>query len=416
VPSPTGADRPEPSRVVALVVLGALALRGAAAPASEAMRPELWLTDRSLGWTTSGFALALLAAAAWIDLRPLRRARPALPAVALAVAALLALATLRVRGPWTLLLARVAAGGAAGIAVGAAVGRAREAGARAAAAAAAVPGGLLLAAVAGGALARLGWRASFAASAAVALASAAAALRARARAGAPPAPVLSALAASGVRPTLGRLRADRPRVLAVTGAAAWALAASALATWLPAFLERVRQVPRGAATLGVGAAAAALAFAGALLGAAAVRGLAPRTREAPALAAAIAAGGAAIAATGAIFAWRPALYLSALLGTVLLGAAAAPALWAAVAARLRAAADPALAPLAAAVVLLADALAPLAVGAVSHRLGLWKGMLLVPLALGAASALLAASATLAARAARRDAAGAADQERPSASA
>lgn len=419
MPFPLGDDRPDARAgrgpaVAGAVLVAASVLRGAVAPAAEAMRPELWLTDWSLGWAATGFAAALLAAAAWLDLRPARRGAPALPALALAAAAILVGAALVARGPWTLLLARLASGGAAGVAVIAALHGARDRGG--AALVAAAPAGILLATVAGGALARRGWRGALAAAALLALGAALLAYRRRARApAAPGAPLLAPLAATGAGPALRALAADRSRLCAVAGAALWTLAASALLAWLPAFLERVRGVPRGAATLGVGAAAAVLAFAGTLAGRAATRALARRLPDAAAFAGAAGAAGAALAATGAIFAWRPALYLPALLATFLLAAAAAPGAWAAARDRVAEARDPALATLAAVIVLLADAVAPLAVGTIAHPLGLWKGLLLVPIAFAAAGLLLASAAALRARPVR---AGAGDQSqaRPSASA
>jgi MFS transporter, Spinster family, sphingosine-1-phosphate transporter len=405
-----------PLRVAAAAVAAVFTVRGAAPPLFEAMRPELWLVpDRRLGLSVALYALAALAAAVALAGRRAHRGAPppSSRAVGIALLALGATSLLcaAARGPMTLLAARTVAGAAAGVVLALATGIVAAAGpvtARTAALlATSAPAGLAAGAIGAGLAQRFpSWRAAFVLAAGVALAAAIAALRA-ARAGPPP----GTGAAAGAVPlrlgaAIARLRDHPSRRLAVAGATAWALAASALAAWLPAFLERSRGMPRALASGGVGVLAVLVGFAGLWAGARLARALAPRTPAPEAWAAAATCGGAGLLALGVVTAWRPGLYLPALLGALLLVTAAAGPIAAAVRAAIPEPERSALLPVALLVALtLGDALAPLLVGALSDRLGsLGRAMFLVPVALLVAAAQLALAARAAARAQRADSA------------
>jgi MFS transporter, Spinster family, sphingosine-1-phosphate transporter len=400
-----------PLRVAAAAVAAVFTVRGAAPPLFEAMRPELWLVpDRRLGLSVALYALAALAAAVALAGRRAHRGAPppSSRAVGIALLALGATSLLcaAARGPMTLLAARTVAGAAAGVVLALATGIVAAAGpvtARTAALlATSAPAGLAAGAIGAGLAQRFpSWRAAFVLAAGVALAAAIAALRA-ARAGPPP----GTGAAAGAVPlrlgaAIARLRDHPSRRLAVAGATA-----SALAAWLPAFLERSRGMPRALASGGVGVLAVLVGFAGLWAGARLARALAPRTPAPEAWAAAATCGGAGLLALGVVTAWRPGLYLPALLGALLLVTAAAGPIAAAVRAAIPEPERSALLPVALLVALtLGDALAPLLVGALSDRLGsLGRAMFLVPVALLVAAAQLALAARAAARAQRADSA------------
>ena len=391
-------------RYAGLILLAVFTIRGAAAPLFEAMRPDLWLVpDQRLGATVTAFALAALAAAIAATSRLERRGAPP-PGFRAAALALLAAGAASIlcaaaRGPWTLAGARVVAGAAAGVAIAVLPGLVGPIGRLPAGAL----GWLATGAPAGLAVGYLGasvfqrwpsWRAGFVAAGVFALAvGVRALLRAGPSAPGAPAAVLAPLRRAGVAATFRRLRAGRGRVLAVGGGIAWAFAVSALAAWLPSFLERSRGMPRALASGGVGVLAVLVGFAGLWAGGRLVRALAPRTRAPETWAAACASGGAGILALGVVTAWRPGLYLPALLGALFLLTASAGPLVAAVRASLPEAERPALAPAALlAILALGDAPAPVLVGLLSDRLNsLGRAMFLVPIALLAAGALLAAA-------------------------
>ncbi|BDG04021.1 MFS transporter [Anaeromyxobacter oryzae] len=408
--------RPGPALLLAgLAVLAVFTVRGSAPPLFEAMRPELWLVpDRRLGWSITAFALAALAAAL-VTSRRLERS-PAPPPGALARSAALAalgvasLLCAAARGPFTFLAARALAGAAAGVVIALVLPLAaadRPGPAARAWLATTAPGGLAVGYLGAGVLQRWpSWRSGFVLAGVLALAVAVLALRrGDAPGGATP---LAPLRAAGLRAALARLRADRSRALTASAAVAWAFAVSALAAWLPAFLERSRGMPRPLASGGVGVLAVLVGFAGLWAGGRLARALAPRTATPDTWAAAATCGGAGLLALGVVTAWRPGLYLPALLGALLLVTAAAGPLAGALRAAVPEADRGALLPAALLAIALADAVAPVLVGALSDRLNsLGRAMFLVPLALLAAGALLSAAAS--ARGDPRD-------QRPSASA
>jgi sugar phosphate permease len=64
----------------------------------------------------------------------------------------------------------------------------------------------------------------------------------------------------------GRLAHNRPYVLTVLGYAAYTFAVGGLAVWMPAFLERVRGIPRSEATVSFGAIVVVTGFIGTFVG------------------------------------------------------------------------------------------------------------------------------------------------------
>lgn len=135
---------------------------------------------------------------------------------------------------------------------------------------AAIPVGSALGYVLGGLVDRAaGWRAAFLVAGApgLLLAVACARLRDPPRGGADalgaPPPRSSARAALAIYP---RLLRNAPYVLTVLGYAAYTFALGGMAFWMPAFLERVRGVPRAEATVVTGAIVVATGFAGTFAG------------------------------------------------------------------------------------------------------------------------------------------------------
>lgn len=66
--------------------------------------------------------------------------------------------------------------------------------------------------------------------------------------------------------TYGGFLANRPYVLTVLGYAAYTFAVGGLGYWMPAFLERVRDIPRASATVGFGGIVVVTGFIGTFLG------------------------------------------------------------------------------------------------------------------------------------------------------
>jgi MFS transporter, Spinster family, sphingosine-1-phosphate transporter len=66
--------------------------------------------------------------------------------------------------------------------------------------------------------------------------------------------------------TFGRLMRNRPYVLTILGYAAYTFAVGGLAFWMPAFLERVRGVPRSEATVNFGTIVVITGFVGTFVG------------------------------------------------------------------------------------------------------------------------------------------------------
>jgi predicted MFS family arabinose efflux permease len=254
--------------------------------------------------------------------------------------------------------------------------------------------GLALSAAIG---ARFGWRAALALAALPGIAAAALSLR-RARAAGAPAPS----AGAGELAEARRLLRSRPLALSLAGLVACAFAASALAFWTPAFLERVRGVPRGLAGLEFAVVVLMTGLSGPAVAGAATAALRPRVRRPEAWTAAGAALAAAALALAMLFAARPPLYLVALVGVLLLVSAAfGPVVAEVVAAAPPPARGAALALAVVAARLAGDAPAAALVGLASHATSLWWGMLAIPAALLAGAAALGLAAWRAERAARR---------------
>ena len=262
-PGPGGS----PDRRLLVLAFGATFLsRAVAGAVAESLRAELWLTDQALGTLVSAFAGAYAVGLPAGAALGARRHRAGLLALGLALCGAATAAAAAAFGFWTLIVARVAAGAGAGLAAGLGVvllldgdhqpGR--------------PPRGLLMPAAAGLALGYVlgglcgrspGWRGAFIASGAALLALGAASLRASdpPRRAANP---WGSLRAEGGLHAVRRLAAARARYLPVLAAVTGASAASALAFWLPSFLERTRGVPRLMAGAQLGVAVLASGFAG----------------------------------------------------------------------------------------------------------------------------------------------------------
>jgi predicted MFS family arabinose efflux permease len=343
----------------------------------EPLRVELWLTDATLGLLAAVVSLLLaLAGPAFLALGD-RGPRPRLVAAGLGIAALGALLAGLARSFPALLAAR----GASGIGL--------AAGATLAAGVLARPwaGGPLLLAVgaAGGyalgaaGLAGLGWRGAFLAAAGAALLGALPWLRLPEPDPGRPRGSFEQLAPERIGLVARRLAASRTWTLTLTAFAALAFAAAALAFWAPAFLTRVRGVPR---PMAAGQLAAAVLMAG-VVGTALGPAVAARLRSRLAEADRFAAGGLALLAVpllvAAFVSPHAHEYLPALVaGLALLFAAVRPATAALLAGS--GAVDQASA---AAVALLAVRLAgevpaPALVGALSDAGSLVRAVLVVP--------------------------------------
>ena len=136
----------------------------------------------------------------------------------------------------------------------------------------AIPIGSALGYVVGGLVdARYGWRPAFfvAGVPGIALAALCLALRDPPRgiqdAPAPPPPAARPAGAAGRR-TYRRLLGNRPYLLTVLGYAAYTFAIGGLAAWMPAFLERVRGMPRAQATVSFGEIVVITGFVGTFAG------------------------------------------------------------------------------------------------------------------------------------------------------
>jgi len=396
VTAPTGEPRPVPAsadRALAVVaaagLLGALD-RTALAAVVESLRAELWLTDARLGALAAVTVLASLLATPALERLAARRPLSRLLALGVAVSSAATILSAAARGPLTLLAARMVAGLGRSADTTVAPALARDAlarpgagGARRWSPLAAIVAGAALGYVLGGAVSRaLGWRAALVAAGVPGLLVAAACLRLRAPAPAPagrtPVPAAGALAEAA-----RDLRADRARLLAVLGRIAATFAAAGMAFWTPAFLERTRGVPRVVAAIQCGVIVLMAALSGTFAGGLAVDRLRPRLRQADLWVAGVAALAAAPLALVAFVAWRPGVYLVALVLALLLVFAAARPASAAIAAAIPPAERAGAAALAAlAARLLAEAPAPALVGLVSDRTSLGRALaVIVPAAL-----------------------------------
>jgi MFS family permease len=409
VNAPNGAPRTPPaSAAPALAAASAAALaagidRAAIASVVESLRADLWLTDARLGGLVAAAAIAAVALAP--GFASLARRRPASRVLALGVA-ISAAGTMLSGAAWrglALLAARIATGAGPAARAAAAPALAPDgACARGATSTWAAPpvAGAAAGYALGAVLSRLlGWRWALVVAGAPGLLAALACLRAgRDRAGPAAAPPPWG-GEGGLLAELRRLRADRERLLAAVAHGAATFAASAMAFWTPAFLERTRAVPRAAAGVGFGVVVLIGAAGGTFAAARALARLRARTGAAERWIAGAGALAATPLALAAYVAWRPRAYLVSLVLAQVLLFAAARAGAAAVAASAPGPGAPAAA--AAAIVLLAEALAPPAVGLLSDRTSLSRALaVLVPLALALSAAAWIAAARHADRAGR----------------
>jgi predicted MFS family arabinose efflux permease len=396
VPTPPGDDRPfsgPGGRAVLALALAnlVLALDRAVLPAVvESLRVDLWLTDTRLGLllTTAGLLHALATPA--LGALGERRPRGRLLALGVAAAGVATILSGAARRLLALLPARalLGAGEAAHEAVAPALldeapgaagrGRAR------AICAGAIPLGTALGYVLGGVVSqRFGWRAALVAAGAPALAVALVVARLAKGAPARREAIWRSIREDGVAARLRRLLAIPRYRHAFAGHAAYAFAASGLAFWMPAFLERSRGVPRAIGTVQLGAvllmSGSLASFAGALL----LDLFRRRLREADLWFSGAAMLAAAPLALVVFLAHRPGLYLAALVLTELcLFASAGPAHAAVIAAVPVAerAAGAALTGLA--IGMAGDVPAAALIGALSDRTSLGRAALLVPAAMG----------------------------------
>jgi MFS family permease len=195
------------------------------------------------------------------------------------------------------------------------------------------------------------------------------------------------LPAAGWKTYRGLLR-NRPYVLTVAGYAAYTFALGALAFWMPAFLERVRGVPRATATIQFGAIVVATGlvgtFAGGWLGDLYLR----RSREAYLWVSGWTTLAAAPATLIAFVAPQPAVYLPALVVAQLLVFASTGPINSAIVnvvaptERARAVGLSILA-----IHLFGDVPSPPLVGAISDAAGLQRAFLILPAAFAAGGAI-----------------------------
>ena len=363
--------------LLAAALAGALLPRALLGAAVEGLRAELWLTDQALGTLVTAFAGAFAAAWAAALLAPApiapRLRGPPLVAAGLLLCGAGTAAAAWAGGFWSLVAARVAAGAGAGLAASPrALARPPDPAPPPrhllAGAAAALALGLALGGPAG---AWLGWRGAFLA-AGIALAGLGMACLPAGRGAPAPAPAAApAPGAAGRWPVL----------------AGMALAAAGLTgaiSWLPAFLERARGVPRPAAGLELGAALALAGLLGPAL-AGSPRGVAGRI-PLPAVRAAWGASAAGLATAGALWHSSPLVYWPCLLAAVLSAAAGAAA-----ALSWPGGGGPRVADLALAAVA-GELSGAFGVGALADRVGFGRALLVIPAALLAAGALLAVAA------------------------
>lgn len=387
------------ARGVAIAVLGSVAPalpfldRAVLAAAVEAFRAELWLTDATLGLVASVHVLLLaLAGPAFLALGD-RGPRPRLVASGLGIAAV-GTALAGAAGNFPALLAAL---GTAGIGLAGAASLAPDVLARRGRSAAMLAGGTAAGyALGAGAVALAQWRASFPAAGSVCLVCAVAWLATRDPA---PGPFVGLrggrngggfvpFAADRIALAARQLSGRRSWLIGLAALALLAFAASALAFWAPAFLVRVRGLPRHVATGQLAAAALMAGLSGTLLGPRLATWLRTRTAEADRLAAGVWALAAAPVLLVACVDPRPAVYLTAIVaGLAFLFAAARPGV-----AALLADAGPvertsAIAVAFLAVRVLGDAPGPLLVGLLADAASLGRAVLAVPAAALAAGAL-----------------------------
>jgi MFS transporter, Spinster family, sphingosine-1-phosphate transporter len=174
---------------------------------------------------------------------------------------------------------------------------------------------------------RLGWRAAFfiAGFPGVLLALLCLTLRDPPRGAEDGSPEERSLERVGVLRAYRELLRNRTYVLTVAGYAAYTFALGALAFWMPAFLERVRGLPKASATVQFGAIVVTTGFAGTFAGGWLGDALLKRTRQAYLWLSGATAVAAAPLAALAFASPRPAVYLPAIvLAQLLLFASTGP--------------------------------------------------------------------------------------------
>lgn len=360
----------------------------------ESLRADLGLSDLRLGVLMTGFIVVYSLASPVFGALGDRGRRPLLLAVGVALWSLATLLSGFAAGFVTLLLARAAVG--VGEAAYATITpglladhfeRARR-GRAFAVFFAAIPVGSALGYVVGGLVDRsFGWRAAFLVAGAPGLLLALLVSRLPD----PPRGALDGAAPAAPRPLLRSWRAlagNRPYALAVLGYAAYTFAVGALAFWMPAFLERVRGVPRAAATIRFGAVVVITGLAGTLVGGFVADALRRRIANADLWVCGASALLSAPLALLALTAEAPATYLAALVaGQLLLFASTGP-----INDVIVAVVPPAERATASAVSIfvihaLGDVPSPALVGALSDRTSLGSAILVVPVAIAVAGLL-----------------------------
>lgn len=270
--------RPAPAATTALALLTAVNLlnyldRFVVSALVESLKRDLALSDARLGLLATSFVLVYTFTSPVFGALGDRRARPPVMAVGVAIwSAATALGGLAsTYGALLAARATVGVGEAAYGSISPALLADHYPPARRGRAYAiffmAIPVGSALGYVVGGLVDRaFGWRAAFLVAGVPGLLLAAA----LSRLPDPPRGALDAPAAApargGALATYGRLARNRAYALAVLGYAAYTAAIGALAFWMPAFLERVRGVPREAATVQFGAIVVATGIAGTFAG------------------------------------------------------------------------------------------------------------------------------------------------------
>jgi MFS family permease len=380
----------------------------------ESLRADLWLTDTRLGWLMTGFIVVYMLASPAFGVLGDRRSRPRLLAFGVALWSVATMLSGAARGYGTLLAARAAVG------IGEAAygtispglladhfGPARR-GRAYAFFFAAIPVGSALGYVVGGLTDRtLGWRAAFVIAGAPGLLLALACLRLADPARGASERTWIIRGEGGIAATYRRLLTNRPYRAAVLGYAAYTFAVGGMAFWMPAFLERARGVPRAVATVQFGVVVVMTGFAGTFGGGFLADALRPRLREAELWVSGIATLAAAPLALAVFTAYRPSLYLVALvLAQLLLFASTGPVNAAIVNAVPPAERASAVAISILAIHLLGDVPSPALVGFLSDRTSLGRAVLVVPAALLVAGLVWTWAAWRGERAARRRPAGA----------
>jgi len=185
-----------------------------------------------------------------------------------------------------------------------------------------------------------------------------------------------------------RLLANRPYLLTVAGYAAYTFALGALAFWMPAFLERVRGVPRSDATVQFGVIAVATGLLGTFAGGWIADRWRTRRREADLWLSGWATLAAAPATLVAVTAERPSVYLPAIVvGQLLLFASTGPVNAAALKVVAPAERSTASGLLILAIHLFGDVPSPPLVGAISDATSLGRAFLILPAAIAVGGAI-----------------------------